>query len=231
MHISTEQGLNPENIRVLSWNVKKQSRALLGTDLADFSRSVDLALLQEVHKEGACLEHFTDNWHRSFAPGFSLPGRTTGVMTVSNVGHSSENGLRHSEPVFRTAKAANITTYGLTDQSEPLLVINLHAVNFSLGMNAYTRQLKDLLHYIDFHKGPVIFAGDFNAWRHQRTQLLDEISSRHGLMEVVFKEDKRSRVFGRHLDYMFVRGLTIHDSRTHHSNASDHNPLLATVGL
>jgi len=30
---------------------------------------------------------------------------------------------------------------------------------------------------------------------------------------------------------MFVRGLSIYDSHTHHSDASDHNPLLATVGL
>jgi endonuclease/exonuclease/phosphatase (EEP) superfamily protein YafD len=231
MHNSNESRLNPGNIRVLSWNVKKQSRTQLGADLADFSRSVDLALLQEVHKEGVSLDHFSENWHRSFAPGFSLPGRTTGVMTVSNVGHSSENGLQHNEPVFRTAKAANITTYGLTDHPDPLLVINLHAVNFSLGMNAYTRQLKDLLKHIDAHKGPVIFAGDFNAWRQQRTQLLDEISTRHGLREVLFEEDRRSRVFGRHLDYMFVRDLTVHDSHTQHSNASDHNPLLATVGL
>lgn len=231
MHISSESRLNPESIRVLSWNVKKQSRAQMGADLAGFSSSVDLALLQEVHKEGMCLEHFSDNWHRSFAPGFSLPGRTTGVMTVSNVGHSSESGFRHAEPVFRTAKAANITTYGLTDHPDPLLVINLHAVNFSLGMNAYTRQLKDLLKHIDAHKGPVIFAGDFNAWRQQRTLLLNEISNRHGLMEVLFEEDRRSRVFGRHLDYMFVRGLTVHDSHTLLSEASDHNPLLATVGL
>ncbi len=215
----------------MSWNVKKQSRAQMGPDLAGFSSSVDLALLQEVHKEGMCLDHFSANWHRSFAPGFSLPGRTTGVMTVSSVGHSSESGLRHAEPVFRTAKAANITTYGLTDHPDPLLVINLHAVNFSLGMNAYTRQLKDLLKHIDAHKGPVIFAGDFNAWREQRTRLVSEVSNRHGLTEVLFEEDKRSQVFGRHLDYMFVRGLTVHDSYTHHSDASDHNPLLATVGL
>ena len=61
MHNSNESRLNPENIRVLSWNVKKQSRTQLGADLADFSRSVDLALLQEVHKEGVSLDHFSEN--------------------------------------------------------------------------------------------------------------------------------------------------------------------------
>ncbi|MBT5484859.1 MAG: hypothetical protein HOK55_09045, partial [Gammaproteobacteria bacterium] len=52
MQISSEHRLNPESIRVLSWNVKKQSRPQLNADLAGFSQSVDLALLQEVHKEG-----------------------------------------------------------------------------------------------------------------------------------------------------------------------------------
>ncbi|MFT5321027.1 MAG: endonuclease/exonuclease/phosphatase (EEP) superfamily protein YafD [Pseudohongiellaceae bacterium] len=231
MKISSEHRLNPESIRVLSWNVKKQSRPQLNADLAGFSQSVDLALLQEVHKEGEYLQHFCDKWHRSFAPGFTLPGRTTGVMNVSNVCHRSQNPLRHSEPLFRTSKAANMTTYDLTGETEALLAVNLHAVNFSLGMNAYTRQLRDMLQHIDEHRGPVIFAGDFNAWRDQRKQLLDEIAHRHGLTEVGFEEDKRSRVFGRHLDYIFVRGLRVHDAHTLHSDASDHNPLLATLGL
>lgn len=231
MKISSEHRLNPESIRVLSWNVKKQSRPQLNVDLAGLSQSVDLALLQEVHQEGDHLQHFCDKWHRSFSPGFTLPGRTTGVMTVSSVCHRSHNSLRHNEPLLRTSKAANMTTYDLSGLSEALLVVNLHAVNFSLGMNAYTRQLRDMLEHIDEHSGPVIFAGDFNAWRNQRKQLLDEIASQHGLAEVGFEEDNRSRVFGRHLDYIFVRGLRVHDAHTLHSDASDHNPLLATLGV
>lgn len=231
MQISSEQRLNPACIRVLSWNVMKQARRGLADDLATLSRDLDLALLQEVHVEGACLNTFNGDWHRSFAPGFTLPGRTTGVMTLSSAGHRTEGSLRHPEPLLRTPKAANLTTYALDGCSESLLVINLHAVNFSLGMTAYIRQLHDLLAHIDRHDGPVIFAGDFNAWHVQRKRFLDEIACHRGLREVTFEDDRRMRFFGCHLDYMFVRDLQVIDAHTRHSDASDHNPLLATLGL
>jgi len=231
MQIANEPGLNPECIRVLSWNVMKQAKAVLNRDLGGFSSQLDLALLQEVHVEGRGLHHFNEGWHRSFAPGFRLPGRTTGVMTLSNAGHRSENCYIHPEPLLRTPKAANLTTYGLEETDAQLLVINLHAINFSLGMRVYRRQLTDLLNHMDNHEGPVIFAGDFNAWHDLRRQLLDNAVLQHGLHEVEFEEDNRTRLFGRHLDYMFVRGLDVLEARSHHSDGSDHNPLLATVRL
>ena len=45
MQITHEQRLDPEIIRVLSWNIKKQSRPQLNVDLAGLSKEVDLALL------------------------------------------------------------------------------------------------------------------------------------------------------------------------------------------
>lgn len=227
----SECRLNPEAIRVLSWNVMKQLRPLMHRELAGYSRDVDLALLQGVHVEGQGLAHFDDRWHRSFAPGFRLPGITTGVMTLSNAGHRSHDRYRHAEPLLRTPKAANITTYGLDGVDEQLLAINLHAVNYSLGLNAWRRQLESLLGHVDGHTGPVIFAGDFNTWHAPRIQLLDVIAQRHGLVEVGFEEDCRTRAFGRHLDYIFVRDLRVIEAVTLHSNASDHNPLLATVAV
>ena len=223
--------LNPEAIRVLSWNIQKQSRPQLSADLAGFCREIDLALLQEVHVEGNYLHHFHDGWHRSFAPGFSLPRRTTGVMTLSVSGHRQQDRFCHPEPILRTLKAANATTHALAGMDEPLLVVNLHAVNFSLGMQAYTRQLHDLLQCVDRHEGPVIFAGDFNAWHNMRKQLLDEIASHRGFVEVPFAVDHRMQIFGKPLDYMFIRDLKVLEARTLASRGSDHNPLLASLGL
>ena len=231
MQILDESRLNPDAIRVLSWNIKKQSRPQLNTDLAGFCQDIDLALLQEVHVEGNYLHHFHDGWHRSFAPGFILPRRTTGVMTLSTSSHLREDRFSHAEPILRTMKAANATTYALHGRDEALLVINLHAVNFSFGMQAYTRQIHDLLKHVDLHEGPVIFAGDFNAWHNLRKQLLEEIASHKGFVEVPFADDHRMQFFGKHLDYMFVRDLRVHEARTLAARGSDHNPLLATLGL
>jgi len=231
MQITHEQRLDPEIIRVLSWNIKKQSRPQLNVDLAGLSKEVDLALLQEVHMEGRGLHHFNESWHRNFASGFSLPRRTTGVMTLSTSGFVHQDKFIHAEPLFRTNKAASLTCYPLKGIDQTLLVINLHAVNFSLGMQSYNRQLHDLLAHVDSHEGPVIFAGDFNAWHQQRLQLLEEIASHRGLREVTFDDDRRMRIFGRFLDYMFVRDLQVLEARTLHSEGSDHNPLLATLSL
>lgn len=231
MQNPSECRLKPDAIKVLSWNVMKQARPLIRRELPGLSRDIDLALLQEVHVEGQGLAHFDDAWHRSFAPGFRLPGMTTGVMTLSNAGHLSHDRYRHAEPLLRTPKAANITTYGLEGLEELLLTINLHAVNYSLGLNAWRRQLESVLGHVDSHGGPVVFAGDFNTWHAPRKRLLDVIAQRHGLSEVTFEEDRRTRAFGRHLDYIFVRGLRVVEASTRHSEASDHNPLMATLSL
>jgi len=231
MQAGTEYRLNPGMIRVLSWNIMKQFRPQLHHDLAGFSKDVDLALLQEVHVEGSGLGHFDESWHRSFTAGFRLPGITTGVMTLSGAFHRTQDSYRHAEPLLRTPKAANLSTYGLEGLDESLLVVNLHAVNYSLGLSAWRGQLEDLLSHMDSHQGPVIFAGDFNTWHRQRKQLLEQRASHHGLKEVAFEDDRRTRVFGRCLDYMFVRGLDVIDAVTHHSEASDHNPLMAMFAL
>jgi len=47
-------------------------------------------------------------------------------------------------------------------------------------MLSYRQQLHDLMH-IDMHDGPVIFAGDSNAWHNQRQMLLEEFASHRGL--------------------------------------------------
>ena len=44
-----------------------------------------------------------------------------------------------------------------------LMVVNIHAVNFSLGVDVYSKQLLPIGDQIAHHSGPIIMAGDFNA--------------------------------------------------------------------
>jgi endonuclease/exonuclease/phosphatase (EEP) superfamily protein YafD len=39
-------------------------------------------------------------------------------------------------------------------------------------------------------------------------------------------DDQRRRAFGRPLDFVFYRGLSVHDASVLVTRASDHNPLL-----
>ena len=42
--------------------------------------------------------------------------------------------FRYSEPWLRTPKATNVTQYSLGGRDETLLVVNMHMVNFALGV-------------------------------------------------------------------------------------------------
>ncbi|STT01539.1 endonuclease/exonuclease/phosphatase [Klebsiella pneumoniae] len=48
--------------------------------------------------------------------------------------------LREREPILRLPKSALVTVYPLPD-ARLLMVVNIHAVNFSLGVDVYSKQL------------------------------------------------------------------------------------------
>lgn len=64
-----------------------------------------------------------------------------------------------------------MTVYPLPD-TRLLMVVNIHAVNFSLGVDVYSKQLLPIGDQIAHHSGPVIMAGDFNARSRRRMNAL-----------------------------------------------------------
>lgn len=225
------QLLDPRKIKILNWNIQKQRKHRWHRDLTHLCRNVDLALFQEVHLHERFFTCFDESLCRSFAKGYSTFRRKTGVLTLATADHLSEAQVVTREPLLRTPKATNITTYGLAGSDLPLLVVNLHSVNFSLGLKAYQRQLLALSSILDGHKGPIVFAGDFNAWHPARERLLRSFTSHFALEEVEFPEDHRTRRFGNFLDYIFVRGLNSASAEIHPVASSDHNPMCAVLSL
>jgi endonuclease/exonuclease/phosphatase (EEP) superfamily protein YafD len=67
-----------------------------------------------------------------------------------------------------------------------LMVVNIHAVNFSLGVDVYSKQLLPIGDQIAHHSGPVIMAGDFNAWSRPRMNALYRFAREMSLREVRF---------------------------------------------
>ncbi|MCA6961782.1 endonuclease/exonuclease/phosphatase family protein, partial [Pectobacterium odoriferum] len=112
-----------------------------------------------------------------------------------------------------------------------LMVINIHAVNFSFGVEVYTKQLATIGEQLVHHQGPAIMAGDFNAWSQQRINALNRFAARMGLQEVHFVDDHRRKAFGRPLDFVFYRELTVNQSSVLVTQASDHNPLLVEFSV
>ncbi len=113
------------------------------------------------------------------------------------------------EPLLRLSKSALITVYAL-QSAQQLMVINIHAINFSIGVEVYGKQLDAIGEQVKRHAGPVIMAGDFNAWSRQRINALYQFASEIALREVRFLDDQRRRTFGRPLDFVFLSRVTRH---------------------
>ena len=223
--------LNSNEIRVLNWNVQKTADENWQRDFARFSADANLVLLQEAVHGLHAVHNSDSDRHISFAAGYGRGDRQSGVMTLSDVAPLAECRMAVVEPLLRTPKAIGVTRFALTGSRDTLLVINVHAVNFSPGLGAYRRQFLAVAAIIDAHDGPVIVAGDLNTWRNGRVRAVDEVLVSRGLAPVEFGDDRRVEAFGQPLDHIYMRGLRTVDANTRFSDTSDHNPLFATFKL
>lgn len=215
-----------DKLRILVWNIFKQQRADWLPVLRSFTKDTQLVLLQEAQTTPELVGFATQNYLAADqVPAFVLPQHPSGVMTLSATHPVFCYPLREREPILRLAKSALITVYPLSD-GRLLMVINIHAINFSLGVDVYSKQLAPIGEQIAHHTGPVIMAGDFNAWSRQRMNALYRFARDMMLRQVRFLDDHRSRAFGKPLDFVFYRGLKVADAEVLRTEASDHNPLL-----
>ncbi|WP_290368707.1 endonuclease/exonuclease/phosphatase family protein [Vibrio stylophorae] len=218
-------------LKVLSWNIYKGQRDSWAKELQRVSVGSDLVLLQEVRLSSAFLDYLQR--HRIYAQlvrAFDYAGASAGVMTLSTQSPVSACGLLTTEPLLRLPKSLLVSEYPLTN-GQRLLVVNLHSINFSMGMDAFETQLGLAEQALLTHKGPMILAGDFNTWRDARVAALRKVANTLGLIEVDFTPDARMSVFGHHLDHMFYRGLQLIKAEAPTSDASDHNPMVASFHL
>ncbi|TOE88347.1 endonuclease/exonuclease/phosphatase family protein, partial [Vibrio parahaemolyticus] len=85
-----------------------------------------------------------------------------------------------------------------------LAVINVHAINFTVGTEEYTSQLSALETLLKQHSGPIVFAGDFNSWSEYRITAMKQALREANLREVQFSPDHRTQfITGLPLDHVF----------------------------
>jgi endonuclease/exonuclease/phosphatase (EEP) superfamily protein YafD len=220
--------LEPE-LEVLSWNIQKAGRPGWDSDLARVTRGVHLAFIQEADSAAGIGSIPDSTLFESFARGYTTEALETGVLTLSAGLPSLRCAFTATEPWLGTPKATSVTEHPLRDIPERLLTINLHAVNFSLGLEDFSRQFLALDELLSQHSGPVILAGDFNTWSASREALVLDFLGGHGLSPVAFTPDRRTRAFGRALDHIFVRGLEADEAWVVPVDSSDHNLLRARL--
>jgi endonuclease/exonuclease/phosphatase (EEP) superfamily protein YafD len=223
--------LDSSSIQLCNWNIQKGKRPGWQHDLARMAHDRDLILIQEasMHRELIDAVRKANYW--SFAPGYQNRKLQTGVMTMSCQRPMMHASLVTWEPWLGTPKATNVTEFSMTGTDETLMVVNIHAVNFTLGVNLFVQQIQQVHDVLEGHQGPVIFSGDFNTWRRERFQILDTMLSGLGLASLSFKKDKRKKMFGQHLDHIYTRQLQVVEASTKSVRSSDHNPMLVTLSL
>jgi endonuclease/exonuclease/phosphatase (EEP) superfamily protein YafD len=228
---SQHDELDSADIRVVNWNIQKGGDPNWMADLATFTGEPDLMIFQEVSLNSAALGDIAIDHHRSFAPGYRTLKSLTGVMTLSTAGPLMQCNFVSVEPWLRSPKATVITEYGLTDTDETLLVVNIHAINFTFGISDFKVQIERALSVMDEHAGPILLSGDFNTWHARRSEVLDGMAKRLGLTMLDYEEDYRKRAFGQPLDHIYVRGLQVITATTSRARSSDHNPMSVRLSL
>jgi endonuclease/exonuclease/phosphatase (EEP) superfamily protein YafD len=218
--------LDPDAIRIVTWNIHKETDAGWDDELAGLARRNDVLLLQEasLSAELQRVLHVAGlRW--ILASSFIRDETDIGVLTASRTVPVASCTQRADEPLARIPKSAVITWLRLAGTPRTLAVANVHAINFTLTLEAYRAQLDTLAGILALHTGPMVLGGDLNTWSEARLALLREIATRLELREVRFTDDRRSEFLGQRVDHVFVRGLEVVATRVTAVTTSDHNPV------
>ena len=220
-----------DSFKVLSWNIQKASNEGWREDLTRVGSDIQLAFIQEALVQAPIAQMIPLPLYQAFAAGYSSAGQDTGVLTLSAGSPSLHCNLTALEPWLGTPKATSITEYPIQRRSERLLAINIHAVNFAMGLEDFRQQIHTLSVVLGNHRGPIIIAGDLNTWSESRQALVDDFMQTHGLLPVTFTPDLRTTAFGYALDHIYVRGLQADAAEVIPVASSDHNPLLVRLQI
>lgn len=229
-HVPARQGFPgglPASFKVLVWNIYKLQAADWAAELSRWGEGQDLLLLQEATDAPALGSWFAaGHWNWQQVAAFRFEARTAGVLNAARDPAVYSCSWRLPEPSTRIPKSALMSLYPLQGSRYPLMVVNVHAINFELGMAAYKKQLEQIGKLTRKYQGPVLIAGDFNTWNGKRLALLQQVMTRNKLKAVAYGQDERLRVGSLPLDHAFIRGLTVAAASSQRSTGSDHNPIL-----
>ncbi|BAF71673.1 endonuclease/exonuclease/phosphatase family protein [Sulfurovum sp. NBC37-1] len=222
----------PETFTLLCWNVhkKNQTDPAFSTFLKKLLKKKDLYLcmFQEAEFRG---DTFTiDDCAYDAAANLQVKDTFYGVLTACRTeSNSAKAYLSNSqESLVGPHKSLLLSTYPLRENIT-LLILNVHAINFREN-SSYERELEIFAEKVRTHEGPMIVAGDFNAWNKKRMEALQKLQNELSLERVTFtKEDNVKSFMGYPLDFVLYRGMecTAKEVISDH-DISDHHPLLVS---
>ncbi|MGP8307362.1 endonuclease/exonuclease/phosphatase family protein [Vibrio sp. YIC-376] len=219
-------------LNVLVWNIYKQGKDNWQSALDALSADKQLLLLQEASMTESFKQWLVDgHWMSNQVSAFKALGSGAGVINVAQKLPEKACAYTSTEPWLRLPKSALYSQYRLSN-GETLAVVNIHAINFTVGTDEYSSQISALEILVKQHTGPILFAGDFNSWNEYRLDAMKQALQQADLQEVTFEPDHRTQfITGQRLDHVFYRGLVLKNAKAPQSDASDHNPLMVSFTL
>jgi endonuclease/exonuclease/phosphatase (EEP) superfamily protein YafD len=232
------------SVRFLNSNVHKGTHTRFGSEFARLTRNADVIVLQEMSTHGAGRGPqgtVTAVSGRSYVMAHAIRYRGGFAGCASG---ATANPVRsrvlltsNSEPIVGTPKSSVVTVYRIAGSGDELLVANTHGMNlagkFTFDLEPFRRQLAAISEEIARHRGPVVWAGDFNTHNREKTDLLLAETVRLGFARVHVAESHRlmKSLQGFVLDHVFTRGLRDVRARPMPGNGSDHTAIELTFRL
>jgi len=230
-HFQANTDQTPNKLSLLIWNIYKFKKKSFAKDFVKLSKNKDIILLQEFVDKENWLNIFFKSLRRgelTFAKSFLYKNNTaTGVATISSGKTEHTRALRskYREPVLLTPKMSLLSYFKI--QNKRLLVMNVHGLNFTREKALFS-QVADLAQEISKHRGPVIFAGDFNTRTKSRLAGVDRILEAEQLRRLEIPYFERTKK----LDLIYTRGLKNAEAFFDFSaKGSDHPPMILKVEI
>lgn len=230
--------LNPGKINLLVWNIYKGKKKDWEEDFLNLSKNSDLLILQEGITNKKMMSAFEKIENKSFYMGTSFIYKKskykTGVITGSTVKptRAYAKKSKNVEWLGLTPKMLLFTEYPIKYKKEKLLAVNIHAINL-VPWYLLARQIKQAGKKIKKHKGPVVFAGDFNTWNKKKMKFMKKYLTSLGMSEVIFPngdERMKFKLTNKALDHVWVKGLDYEDAYVWSQfEGSDHKAMTLTL--
>jgi endonuclease/exonuclease/phosphatase (EEP) superfamily protein YafD len=216
----------------MNWNMLKGRRQGWRKDFDRLSQGSDVVLLQEAYLSDELrntLSSAKSNWN--LATSVRYWGKESGVLTASEIAPEVICIHRFDEPLLNTPKTSLFTRFSMLPRKLYLVIVNVHAVNFTMDTASYQNYWQELETILESYDGPLIVAGDFNTWNSERLAIVAMAAQRLKLLPVQFEPDRRSRFFGQVVDHVYYRGLVPYNAVVHDVGTSDHNPIQVNFKL
>lgn len=229
---SSRAELNPDDVKVLVWNMYKGDKPTWERDYKNLSRGMDILMLQEIYLDYNMSKVLYEDSRRGYNVATAWVdtknrNAPSGVGTASHITpvNVDYHQTHYREPLIKTHKMAIFVEYPIGGSNKTLLTANLHAINF-VSARKLDHMLRAIEDVIKAHDGPAILGGDFNVWSKKKTKYMMRMARRAGMSEVKFSPDTRMKTFGKALDYVFTKGLSVGYSKVYGSvEGSDHKAL------